>query len=126
MDGNITRVVYLYDVSGGFAYQLAVAREEQGQGAPFLPEHAAPPAIKPASSCVLYSPVIMRLGHFIGILCLSGFLGMASTASTVHTVFPTECTKYFTWQSMGAKLGLMFGMNVHDLRLDVRRLSSQV
>ena len=38
------------------------------------------------------------------VLCLLGLLAlalMAEAGHSVHTVFPTECTKYFTWQSMG-------------------------
>lgn len=31
-------------------------------------------------------------------------LAVCRAESSVHTVFPTECTQYFTWQSMGAAI----------------------
>ncbi|KAL6778995.1 hypothetical protein ACKKBF_B19215 [Auxenochlorella protothecoides x Auxenochlorella symbiontica] len=40
----------------------------------------------------------------LGLVLLLGLALDGEAGSSVHTVFPTECTRYFTWQSMGMML----------------------
>ncbi|KFM28780.1 hypothetical protein F751_6301 [Auxenochlorella protothecoides] len=40
----------------------------------------------------------------LGLMLLLGLALDGEAGSSVHTVFPTECTRYFTWQSMGMML----------------------
>ena len=51
----------------------------------------------------------MMWAQIVTALLLSAARASAQSAGSIHTVFTTECTPYFTWQSLGAPVTHLTG-----------------